>query len=146
GAETRRNLIHSGLTEEILGAAIKVHRVLGPGLLESANEECLCREFTLRNLEFGRQVPLPIEYEGVELECGYRMDIVVKNLVVIELKCVDRLVPVHEAQLLTYMKLARLPLGLVLNFHAGVLTRGGVIRRVLSEFDPKSLRASASPR
>lgn len=102
--EARSNLLHEELTEKIIGAAIEVHRALGPGLLESAYEECLCRELNLRGLAFQRQVSLPVEYKGVKLDCGYRLDLVVQDAVVLELKCVDHVLPVHEAQLLTYLK------------------------------------------
>jgi GxxExxY protein len=87
--EARSKLLHEELTEKIIGAAIEVHRVLGPGLLESAYEECLCREFNLRGLAFERQVQLPVEYKGVKLDCGYRLDLIVQDAVVLELKCVE---------------------------------------------------------
>lgn len=144
GAETRRDLICKDLTEEIIGAAIEVHRHLGPGLLESAYEECLCRELTLRSIPFLRQVELPVVYKDVKLDCGYRIDVLINDLVIVELKCVEKVLPVHEAQLLTYMKLARKEVGLIFNFYTDVLTRGGVIRKALSQ--PASLRASAPPR
>jgi GxxExxY protein len=137
-------LLHADLTEQIIGAAIEVHRVLGPGLLESAYEECLCHELTLRGVSFRRQVELPVAYKGVNLDCGYRIDLLVADRVVVELKCVERLLPVHDAQLLTYMKLSRKEVGLLFNFHTEVLTRGGVVRKALSQ--PSTLRASASPR
>ncbi len=85
GAETRSNLLHKELTEQIIGAAIEVHRLLGPGLLESAYEECLCRELTLRKIPFQRQVPLPVEYKGVKLDCGYRIDLLINEAVIVEL-------------------------------------------------------------
>lgn len=144
GAETRSELLHEALTEQIIGAAIEVHRVLGPGLLESAYEECFCHELALRNIPFRRQVELPVEYKGVKLDCGYRIDVLVADTVVVELKCVERLLPVHDAQLLTYMKLAVKEVGLIFNFHTDVLTRGGIVRKALSK--PSVLRASASPR
>src|SRR5438270_4841755 len=144
GTEAQSKLLHSGLTEQIIGAAIEVHRVLGPGLLESAYEECLCRELGLRALPFKRQVDLPVEYKGVKLDCGYRIDLVVSNAVVVELKCVERLLPVHDAQLITYLKLTGIQVGLLFNFYTEVLTRGGVVRKALSE--PFKLRASAAPR
>jgi GxxExxY protein len=124
------SLIEEPWTGRIIGAAIEVHRELGPGLLESAYEECLCRELRLQGLHFERQVPLPVTYKGVRLDCGYRMDIVVENAVVVELKCVDRVLPVHEAQLLSYMKLAQRRFGLLINFHVPIVSRG-VVRRVL---------------
>ncbi|MBV8206041.1 MAG: GxxExxY protein [Acidobacteria bacterium] len=132
GAEARRRLIHEQLTEQIIGSAIEVHRVLGPGLLESAYEESLCHEFSLRKISFRRQVELPVEYKGVKLDCGYRIDLLVEEAVIVELKCVERLLPVHDAQLLTYMKLARKEVGLIFNFHTEVLTRGGVVRKALT--------------
>ena len=123
-------LLAEQITEAIIGAAIEVHRLLGPGLLESAYEECLCHELSLRGLSFERQVPLPVIYKGVKLDCGYRLDIVVADQVVVELKTVDALLPVHEAQLLTYLKLSGKRIGLLLNFHVEVL-RNGIKRRVL---------------
>ncbi len=119
-----------GLTERVIGLAIEAHRGLGPGLLESAYEECLCFELKSSGLDFARQVPLPIFYKTVRLDCGYRMDIVVDRRLVIELKTVERLLPVHEAQVLTYLKLGDLKTGLLLNFHAPVL-RQGIKRLVL---------------
>jgi GxxExxY protein len=131
GAETQRKLIHEETTEAIIGAAIEVHRVLGPGLLESAYEECLCHELHLRGIGFTRQVPLPVSYKGVCLDCGYRIDIVVADSVVLELKCVEHILPVHEAQHLTYLKLTEKRVGLIINFSVAALTRGGIVRRVL---------------
>ena len=95
------------ITEEIIGAAIEVHRALGPGLLEKAYEQCLCRELALRGIPFQRQLPLPIEYKGIQLDCGYRLDILVMDKVVIEIKTVDKLLPIHDAQLITYLKLGK---------------------------------------
>jgi len=96
------------LTEKIISAAIEVHRHLGPGLLESAYEECLCHELNLREVPFERQKALPLEYKGIKLNCGYRMDLVVDSKVVVELKCVDKILPVHEAQMLTYLRLSNM--------------------------------------
>ena len=118
------------LTEQIIGAAIEVHRNLGPGLLESAYEECLCHELSLRGLSFKRQQSLPVKYKGVSLDCGYRLDLVVQDRVVLELKCVEKQLPIHEAQLLTYMKLGGFKVGLLLNFNVPVL-KDGIVRRVL---------------
>ena len=129
--EARSKLLHEELTEKVIGAAIEVHRALGPGLLESAYEECLCRELDLRGLAFQRQVPLPVEYKGVKLDCGYRLDLVVQDAVVLELKCADHILPVHEAQLLTYLKLTGKRIGLIINFNVAVLVRGGIVRKVL---------------
>jgi GxxExxY protein len=120
--------LNDPLSEQVIGAAIEVHRSLGPGLLESAYEECLCFELKERGLEFRRQVPLPVEYKKVRLECGYRIDLVIKNELIIEVKTVERLLPIHEAQLLTYLKLASIQKGLLLNFHTPVLREG--IRRM----------------
>jgi GxxExxY protein len=123
-------LYEKNLTEQIIGAAIEVHRHLGPGLLESAYEECLCCELKLRGLSFERQKPLPLEYKGIKLDCGYRIDIVVGNKVILELKCVDTIAPVHEAQLLTYLRLSGLKVGLILNFYVPVM-KDGIKRLVL---------------
>jgi GxxExxY protein len=131
GTETQRKLIHEKLTEAIIGAAIEVHRELGPGLLESAYEECLCHELHLRGIPVARQMPLPVIYKGVSLDCGYRLDIVVADSVVLELKCLEHILPVHEAQLLTYLKLTGRRVGLIINFNVAVLTRGGIMRKVL---------------
>ena len=113
-----------GLSEPVIGHAIEVHRALGPGLLESAYEECLCFELKNAGREFRRQVPLPVTCKAIELECAYRMDIVVDGRLVIELKTVDQLLRIHEAQLLTYLRLGGFPTGLLLNFHAAVLKDG----------------------
>lgn len=123
-------LLDEALTEQIIGAAIEVHRCLGPGLLESAYEECLCHELHLRKLNFQRQVSLPVTYKGIALDCGYKMDLVVEDRVVIELKCVESVIGVHHAQILTYLKLSKKRVGLILNFHVSVMTRG-VVRKVL---------------
>jgi GxxExxY protein len=129
--EARSKLLHEELTERIIGAAIEVHRALGPGLLESAYEECLCHEFHLRGICFERQRPLPVEYKGVKLDCGYRLDLIVENKVILEIKCVEHVLPVHEAQLLTYLKMTGIRVGLILNFNISTLVRGGVVRKVL---------------
>ena len=120
---------HENLTEAIIGAAIEVHKELGPGLMESAYEECLCHELSVRNLPFQRQVPLPICYKKIKLDCGYRMDIVVENTVVLELKAIEAILPIHEAQLITYLKLSKQPVGLLINFNVPVL-KDGIVRRV----------------
>lgn len=118
------------LSKQIIGAAIEVHRALGPGLLESAYETCLCHELTLRSIPFERQLQLPVEYKGVKLDAGYRIDILVDKLVIVELKAVDSLVPIHEAQLLTYLKLTHLWLGLLVNFNVPILKHG--IKRMVN--------------
>jgi GxxExxY protein len=115
----------------IIGSAIEVHRVLGPGLLESAYEECLSRELSLRNVPFERQRPLPVDYKGVRLDCGYRLDLLVAETVVVEIKAVEALLPIHEAQLLTYLRLGGWQVGLLINFNVPVL-RDGIRRRVLN--------------
>ena len=112
------------LTGEIIGAAIEVHKALGPGLLESAYEECLCHEFKLRSFPFERQKELPIEYKGVKLDCGYRLDMVVWEKIILELKSCSELQPIHEAQLLTYLKLTGIKVGLLINFNVPVLKQG----------------------
>lgn len=122
--------IDDRITEKVIGFAIEVHRALGPGLLESAYESCLCHEMTLNNVPFQRQVALPVVYKGFTLDCGYRMDMVVSDEVVVEVKTVERLLPIHEAQLLTYLKLSGLKRGLLLNFHAALL-RDGIKRMLL---------------
>ncbi len=118
------------LSKQIIGAAIEVHRALGPGLLESAYETCLCHELTLRSIPFERQLQLPVEYKGVRLDAGYRIDILVDKLVIVELKAVDSLAPIHEAQLLTYLKLTHLWLGLLVNFNVPILKHG--IKRMVN--------------
>jgi len=129
--ETRSRQLHEELTEQVIGAAIEVHRALGPGLLESAYEECLCHEFHLRGISFERQKPLPVEYKSVKLDCGYRLDLIVENRVILEIKCIEHVLPVHEAQLLTYLKMTGIRVGLILNFNVATLIRGGVVRKVL---------------
>ena len=124
-------LLYEELTRQIYGAAIEVHRNLGPGLLESAYEECLCYELAQQGLPFARQVPLPVRYKDVKLDCGYRIDLLVDDLVIVELKAIESLSPIHEAQLLTYLRLANRRVGLILNFNVATLVRGGVMRKVL---------------
>ncbi len=118
------------LTEKIIGCGIAVHRVIGPGLLESAYEECLCYELNAAKIQFERQVPLPVKYKDVRLNCGYRMDLVVEGQVVVEIKAVERLAPIHDAQLLSYLKLFEKRLGLLMNFHVPVLKKG--IKRIVN--------------
>jgi GxxExxY protein len=130
GTETRRVLIHEELTESIIGAAIEVHRELGPGLMESAYEECLCHELNLRGLSFRRQVSVPVNYKGLSLDCDYRIDILVEDAVIVELKCSERILPIHQAQLLTYLRLTGKRVGLLINFDVEVL-KNGIIRKVL---------------
>ncbi len=131
------------ISQAIIGAAIEVHRALGPGLLEAVYEECLLREFALRSIPFERQKPLIVEYKGAKLDCGYRLDFLVSEKVVVEVKAVDRLLPIHQAQILSYMKLGGWKLGLLINFHAPLL-REGIKRLVLGLEDvPRSVAAPA---
>ena len=120
----------NGLTYQTIGAAIEVHRLLGPGLLESTYRECLCRELALRGVSFRKECGIPLEYKGVHLDCGYRIDILVENLVAVEIKAVEQLVPVHDAQLLTYLRVDGWKVGLLINFNVVVL-KDGIRRRVL---------------
>ena len=123
-------LYESDLTRQIIGAAMEVHRVLGPGLLESAYQTCLAWELRERGLAFEAQVALPVVYKGVALDCGYRLDLVVQGKVIIELKAVEAILPVHEAQLLTYLRLSGRKVGLLINFNVPLL-KDGITRRVL---------------
>jgi GxxExxY protein len=115
------------ISHAIIGAAIEVHRLLGPGLLESAYEECLSKELALRRLLFDRQKPIPVVYKDVKLECGYRIDLLVEGRVVVELKSIEGLSAIHEAIILTYLRLSGRRLGLLINFNVTVLKDG--IRR-----------------
>ena len=123
-------LIESALSERVIGAAISVHKELGPGLLESIYETCLCREFDLLGIAYARQVERPISYKGLVLEGGFRIDLIVDQRLVLELKSVEELLPIHEAQLLTYLKLSGIKLGFLINFNIPVL-KDGLRRRVL---------------
>jgi GxxExxY protein len=127
-AEMMKNL--NELTEAIIGAAMEVHRTLGPGLLESTYEMCLCRELSIREIPFERQVPIAVEYKGVKLDCGYRADIVVAGMILAEIKAIDSLLPIHDAQLLSYLKLGGWKIGLLINFNVEML-KNGLRRRVL---------------
>jgi len=117
------------LSSKIIGAAIEVHKTLGPGLLESAYEQCLCHELSIQGLLFEKQKPLSIDYKGRKLDCGYRLDIVVEKADIIELKSCEKIEPIHKAQLLTYLKLSGLNLGLILNFNVSLM-RDGIVRIV----------------
>src|SRR5690349_7178957 len=119
-----QRLRYEELTKEIIGAAIEVHKAIGPGLLEGVYEECLCHELKLRNLSFERQLLVPVMYKGVSLDCGYRLDILVDQTVILELKSVDRMHSIFEAQLLTYMRLLQKPVGLIINFNVPILRTG----------------------
>jgi len=127
---SRPPLIHEELTRQILSAAIRVHRELGPGLLESAYQACLCHELALRGIPFEAEVPLPVPYKGIRLDCGYRMDLVVNANVALELKSIEKVLPIHHSQLMTYLRLSGLRVGLLINFNVDVL-RKGIIRRVI---------------
>ena len=122
-------LFHEELSEQIIAAAIEVHKELGPGLLESAYEECLCYELSQRGLAFQRQGPLPVAYKGVRLDCGYRLDIVVDEKIVLELKSVEAITGLHQAQLLTYLRISGKKVGLLINFNVPVL-KDGIVRLV----------------
>jgi GxxExxY protein len=128
-AQRGRDFSENRVSEATIGAAIEVHRALGPGLLEQVYETCLCHELTLRGIPFERQRPVPVTYKGQRVDLDYRLDLVVDSLVVVELKAVEQVLPVHEAQLLTYLKLTGIHLGLIINFHVPVLHQG-VTRRV----------------
>jgi len=133
GAKTQRE---NQVTEKIIGCAIEIHKTLGPGLLESAYEECLCFELSQCSLSFRRQLPLPLKYKGIKLDCGYVMDLVVEDLVIVELKTVEKLLPIHEAQLLTYLKLYQRSVGLLINFNVPALKTG--IKRIVNQFNETS--------
>ena len=124
------------ITEQIIGAAMDVHRALGPGLLESVYEECLCKELSLRSLPYERQRSLAVQYKDMELDCGFRLDLVVMDKVVVEIKAVSALERIHEAQLLTYLRLGGWNVGLLINFNVSVLKRG--IKRMVNEFEETS--------
>ena len=117
---------------KIIGAAIEVHKHLGPGLLESAYEECLCCELDLRGIEFKRQVPLPLNYKGLNLDCGYRLDLLVEDKIIVELKTVETIAPIHEAQMLTYLKVRDKRVGLIINFNVRLLVDG--IKRLVNNY------------
>ena len=118
------------LTKEIIGSAIEVHRHLGPGLLESAYQRCLARELQLKNIPYRYEWPFPLDYKGLRMKCGYRVDLLVADAVVVETKSIEAIAPVHEAQLLTYMRLGGWKVGLLINFNVLVL-KNGIRRRVL---------------
>ncbi|WP_236709912.1 GxxExxY protein [Longilinea arvoryzae] len=123
-------MLYEDLTQKIIGAAIEVHKQLGPGLLESVYQACLARELDLSGIHFEQQKDLPVEYKGVRLESGLRLDFIVENKVVIEIKSIEALHPIHEAQLLTYLKITGCKVGLLINFNVAVLTKG-IVRKVL---------------
>ena len=120
------------ITRRIIGAAIEVHKAVGPGLLESAYQACLAFELRERNLKVDEQVPLPLLYKEVKLDCGYRIDLIVEDAVIVEIKAVEHLAPIHEAQLLSYLRLTHKTVGLLINFHSRVLKEG--LKRIVNEF------------
>jgi GxxExxY protein len=137
------------VTNAVIGAAIEVHRHLGPGLLEGIYEECLCYELSRMGLTFQRQVKLPIEYKGVKLDCGYRIDLVVADCVVVELKTVDEFTPIHSAQLLTYLKFSGKQVGLLINFNVPILKKG--LKRIVNHYtgapiEPQTPDSPSTPR
>jgi GxxExxY protein len=119
----------NNLSSRIIGAAIAVHKALGPGLLESTYEECISHELSIGGLSLERQKPLPVQYKGINLDCSYRLDVVVENAIILELKSCEKIEPIHKAQLLTYLKLSGFKLGLLLNFNV-ILMREGIVRIV----------------
>jgi GxxExxY protein len=132
--ETTERIINlNNLSEAVIGASIEVHRELGPGLLESAYQMCLCRELRLRRIAFECQKPIPMVYKGVALDCGYKADLVVESSLLVELKSIDELAPIHDAQLLSYLKLAGLSVGLLINFNVRLL-KHGIRRKVIGDF------------
>jgi GxxExxY protein len=130
----------NAITRQIIGAAIEVHRNLGPGLLESAYETCLAYELRKLGLRIEMQKPLPLLYKEVKLDCGYRLDIVVENAVILEIKAVEKLLPIHDAQLLSYLRLTNKRVGLLINFHVSVLKHG--VKRIVNEFPDSAFSAS----
>lgn len=120
------------ISEAVIGFCIEIHRELGPGLLESAYHECLCHELSKCGLRFEREKPLPVRYKDVRLDCGYRMDVVVEQKLIVELKTVETLLPIHDAQLLTYLKLSGISAGLLINFNVPVLVQG--VKRLVNNF------------
>jgi GxxExxY protein len=137
-------MLDNELTQQIIGAAIEVHRLLGPGLLESAYEECPCCELQARNLMFERQKPIPLVYKDTKLDCGYRLDLLVEGRVVVELKGVGALAPIHDAILLTYLKLSGHRIGLLINFNVGLLKDGLKRFRMDERFSPQSSQSAQS--
>jgi GxxExxY protein len=119
----------------VIGCAIKVHKALGPGLLESAYEACLAYELAKAGVPFARQVPLLVRYDGVEIDCAYRLDLVIDGTLIVELKAVNQLLPIHEAQILSYLRLSGMKVGILLNFHTIRLNDGG-LRRLVNRYEP----------
>ncbi len=139
----RREITSSELnkiTERIIGSAISVHRILGPGLLESTYEACMVSELS-ESLKVQQQKPLPVIYKNVRLDCGYRIDLLVEDLVIVELKAIECITPIHHAQVLSYLKLSGLSVGLLINFNVSILTNG--VRRIVNQF-PENSACSAN--
>ncbi len=130
------------ISRRIIGAAIEVHRRLGPGLLESAYEACLAYELRQCGLKVEQQRPLPVLYKDVKLDCGYRLDLVVEDSVIVEIKAVERLAPIHDAQLLSYLRMSEMRVGLLINFHVRVLKNG--LKRIVNEFPDSAFSANSA--
>ena len=130
------------LTRRIIGAAIEVHKTLGPGLLESAYQACLAFELRECGFSIEEQRPLPVTYKDVKLDCGYRLDLLVENAIIVEVKAVDQLAPIHEAQLLSYLRLSAKRVGLLINFHVRVLKNG--LKRIVNEFPDSAISARSA--
>ena len=137
-------MLRTETAEAVIGCAIEVHRAIGPGLLESAYQACLRHELTYRALPFLEQVAVPVRYRGAQLDCGYRLDFVVRDELVVEVKCVERTLPIHKAQALTYLRLTRLPQALLINFNVPVL-RHGITSVVLTPQPPQTASATQAP-
>jgi len=125
----------SQLTRLVIGAAIDIHRSLGPGLLEAVYEECLAKEFTLRNIPFERQKPIPLVYKDLKLECGYRLDFLINHRLVLEIKSIESIAPIHDSVMLTYLRLSETHLGLLINFKVPILKDG--IKRYVWHYEEK---------
>jgi len=123
-------MLEEALTQVIIAALIEVHKFLGPGLMESAYRNCLCHELESRGLKVAREVALPVVYKGLRLDCGYRLDVVVEGKVILELKAVENLAPIHEAQRISYLRLSGIRVGMLVNFNVKLITKG-IVRRVL---------------
>jgi GxxExxY protein len=137
-----RSVAENVLTDQIIGCAIEVHRHLGPGLLEAVYEECLCYELSQIGLRFERQVHLPVSYKGIKLACGHKLDLVVEDSVVVEIKAIDELAPIHQAQLLTYLKTSNKKVGLLINFNVHYLKSG--LKRVVNRYAGPALKPQSS--
>ena len=130
------------ITRRIIGAAIELHKAVGPGLLESACQACLAFEIRQRGLKFDEQIPLPVLYKDVKLDCGYRLDLLVEDSVIVEIKAIEKLCPIHDAQLLSYLRIAHQKVGLLINFHNQVLKDG--LKRIVNEFPDSAISAASA--